>query len=234
MLIAFEGIDGSGKQTQARKLQNRLNNRFYKEWETTGAYKHWKGASLWSFPQYEKNELGGFIRKYLKGTYGNLYDNDPFLVSLLYALDRFQSREQMLHLRDNCQDILICDRYVASNMGHQGAKLIERPKELADLLRDIERTEFDILGLPKPDLVFLLDLTAEQSYERTHKRDEEGDIHQDNRPYLAAVRQIYRDLADTYRCWHVVDCFDAEGQPRSVDEIHEEIWGVVEAKLSPQ
>lgn len=234
MLIAFEGIDGSGKATQARKLQERLNNHFYKEWETTGAYKQWKGAALVSFPRYEDSVFGRFIRHYLKGGYGDLYQNDPFLVSLLYALDRYEYRDQIVHFVEETKDIVILDRYVASNMGHQGAKLEGQPKALTELLRNIEITEHEVLGMPRPNLVFLLDLTAEESWARIHDRDEEGDLHQDNWPYLSAVRDIYLDLADTYRCWHVVDCFDAYGQPRSVEAIHEEIWGIVEEKIRPE
>jgi dTMP kinase len=233
MLIAFEGIDGSGKATQARKLADALNETCYEKWHRTGTHGLYKGAALVSFPRYEQSVFGGFIRKYLKGGYGDLYDNDPFLVSLLYALDRYEFRDQILHFM-KCHDIVICDRYVASNMGHQGAKLAGQPGRIADLLRHIDQTEHEVLGLPRADLVFLLDLTAQQSYDRTHKRDEEGDIHQDNRGYLSAVRNIYLQLADTYRCWHVVKCYDDDGVARTIDNIRLEILEVVNAALKEQ
>lgn len=207
MLVAIEGIDGSGKATQAKLLSARM------------------GAALFSFPAYDKTVAGPMIKKYLKGEMGSLYANNPFLVSLLYALDRQEVVDtmgvSMLH------GDVVCDRYVHSNVAHQCAKLYDGSatpgRPWLQLANDIERIEFDALCLPEADLVIYLDLTAEQSYARTHARDTEADIHQDDLAYLAATREVYLYYARTYKAWRLVKCFDDEGNPRSVEDIHAEI-----------
>jgi len=225
MLVAFEGIDGSGKATQAKLLVDRLTNHFGAEWDATGAYSTFKGASLYSFPDYD-TESGQHLKRYLRGDMGSLGSNDPFLVSLLYALNRYQHRDQMKHLMEHCGTLIVCDRYVASNLAHQGANEPSRRRR-GNLLQYIDAVEHGELELPRPDLVILLDLTSEQSFRRTHARDDAPDLHQDSLDYMTNVRQVYLELEDTYASWHLIKCMDAEGKDRSVEEIHEEIWQIV-------
>jgi len=226
MLIAVEGIDGSGKATQVQKLVARLTDEVYEEDGPDEKRVH-RNVFLHSFPAYDDTTFGPHIKKYLRGGFGPLDANDPFLVSLLYALDRFERRDYLMHHLGSCQGIVVCDRYVASNLAHQGSKLAKlAPDNWKPLARDIEIVEYEVLGLPKPDLVIYLDLTAEQSYKRTHARDDSADIHQDNIDYLYWVREVYLDYASTYKSWHPVKGFDGDRE-RTVDEIHEEIWEIV-------
>jgi dTMP kinase len=225
MLIAFEGIDGSGKATQAGKLRDAVGAKLF---APPGERPRWaddfNGVSLFSFPRYTETMFGPHIKKYLSGGFGGLNDNHPFLISLLYALDRFEARDKLLTaLTDrNEERVVICDRYVPSNVAHQCGKL-PAGKERDELQRMIERTEYRLLGLPIPSRVYYLDLTAEQSWERTHARDDEPDLHQDAKGYLASVREVYLEAARTRWNWHLINCFDGERE-RSVEEIHEEIW----------
>jgi len=227
MLIAFEGIDGSGKNTQARKLQIRLTEAFDKALQTKPREEcDFTGCSLFSFPTYDTSVFGPHVRRYLRGDMGPLNANDPFLTSLLYAIDRYENRDSLQHLMDN-RVLVVCDRYVPSNIAHQCAK--EPPQRRRQLARYIEATEYGVFRMPEPTMVILLDLTAEQSFHRTHERDDQPDLHQDSLDYMARVRKVYLELADTYARWHLVKCFDDEGKDRSVEEIHYEIWKIVSA-----
>ena len=109
MLIAIEGIDGSGKGTQTRLLEKRLAN------------EGW-GVSMFSFPRYNETFFGREVGNYLDGKFGGLEAVDPKFSSLLYALDRYETApliEEAL-ARGN---IVICDRYVGSNIAHQCARV---------------------------------------------------------------------------------------------------------------
>jgi dTMP kinase len=211
MLISIEGTDGAGKNTQAKLLAERISKE--------RAPIH---GQLFSFPVYD-GIMGRMVKRYLKGAMGTVYANNPLLVSTLYALDRFEAK-RALQLAKERGNIIVCDRYVHSNVAHQAGKLWDDPawEQLAD---DIERVEFEVLGLPEPELIFYLDLTAEQSYARTHSRDSTTDIHQSNIEYLDKVRQVYLHYANFYQPWHLIACF-ADGKPRSVEEIHNEIWSI--------
>jgi len=214
MLIAFEGIDGSGKATQARMLHQRLN-----------------GSELFSFPTYDTSVFGPHVRRYLRGEFGELGQNDPFLVAMLYAINRYEALPDLQAALAGGLTV-ICDRYVPSNIAHQAAN--EPVDSRAALIYRIEQTEYEIFGLPRPDLVILLDLTAEASYRRTHTRDDTKDLHQDSLSYMARVRDVYLEQARTYRRWHVVDCVDDEGYDKTREHLHDEIYQVIEEARAAQ
>src|SRR5262245_38670497 len=144
MLIAIEGIDGSGKGTQAQRLVDRLG--------AAGVRR-----ALVSFPRYRETLFGGAIGEFLNGAFGSLHEVHPFLASLLYAGDRFESRGHLSQLLAS-NDVVVLDRYVASNLAHQGAKLDGAAQR--DLLDRIAHIEHDVFGLPRADLTLLLDLPA--------------------------------------------------------------------------
>jgi len=212
MLIAFEGIDGSGKATQAEMLRGAM-------------HLSQRAATLMSFPMYDSTMFGPHIKTYLRGGFGPIDQNDPFLVSLLYGLDRFEALP-LIRRHQNENRHIIFDRYVPSNIAHQCSKRAKlAPDNWKELASQIERVEYDLLKLPRPDLVFYLDLTAEQSYRITHERDDEKDIHQDDIDYLWWVREVYLEYASSHDNWHVIQCFDEQGR-RSVEDIHKQIWTI--------
>jgi len=220
MLIAFEGVDGSGKATQAHQLQQAMWAHFKKVRARTTR------VHLMDFPAYDRTNMGPVIKRYLKGEMGALYENHPFLASLPYSLDRFECRRTLVDAID-AGDHVICDRYVHSNVAHQCAKIYEPDNGKWEVLAsDIEMVEYEILRLPKPDLVIYLDLTAMQSYRRTHTRDDEYDIHQDGLLYMAQVRNVYIKLAHIHANWHVINCFDDKHE-RTVEAIHDDVCGIV-------
>ena len=140
--VAIEGIDGSGKGTQASLLVD-------------AAARAGRSAALISFPLYDGNPFSVAVADYLNGSFGGVDDVHPELSGLLYACDRFHARP-VLETALAANDLVVCDRYVASNLAHQGAKL--RGEARARLLDWLLRVEFGEFGLPRPDLVVLLDL----------------------------------------------------------------------------
>ena len=220
MLIAIEGIDGSGKGTQAQQLHERLLE--------TGVR-----SELISFPRYSQTHFGATIGRFLNGEFGQLDQVDPHLAATLYAADRFESLEMLTELLASC-DVVVSDRYVPSNIAHQGAK---RSGTARQQLTDwISQVEYGVFGLPRADLVIHLDLPAETAQEliaRKSKRDytdKAADLQEADRDYLAAVRQAYLDLAATEPNWQTIPLLEGT-RLRTIDEIASDIFHRVQPRL---
>lgn len=223
LLIDIEGIDGSGKGTQARRLCDRL-------------VQSGVSASLISFPRYEATLFGRAIGEFLNGDYGTLDQVHPFLVSLLFAGDRFESKA-LLEEALSASQVVVLDRYVPSNVAHQASKCEGAAR--ADLTRRIIELEFEVFGLPRPDLVLLLDLPvpmaqdlvlrkATRSY--THRA---ADLQEADAAYLERVREVYLELARHGPRWQLISG-GAGDRLRTIDEVGDEIWEVVAKARSHQ
>jgi dTMP kinase len=220
LLLAIEGIDGAGKGTQAALLAE------------TAARTGYRVASF-SFPRYDDNPFSVAIAAYLNGELGGLDEVHPALSALLYACDRFHARPELVAALEQ-HDLVVCDRYVASNLAHQGAKLEgEARARLLDWLLDVEYREF---ALPRPDLVVLLDAPAALARELVGRKGArayttlEADIHESAAGHADASRAIYLELARSDG-WLVVQAAAVAGALRDVDEIAAEIWTAVEPLL---
>lgn len=219
-LVVLEGIDGAGKGTQTARLVARLRE--------TG-----RTVATLGFPRYADTRFGRAIGQFLDGRFGSLDAVHPLLASVLYAGDRFESRDLLRGLLDR-HDVVVLDRYVASNLAHQGAKVAE--PERAALLDWISRIEFEVYALPVPDLVLLLDLparAAQQLVARKAARDyttRAADLHEADADYLERVRTVYRALADAAPSWRIVTCVGDDGI-RPPDDIAAEIGTLVEEFL---
>ena len=111
-LIVFEGPDGSGKTTQAKLLLN-----YFKNPPAGGKIP----SAYISFPRYDK-PWGKMVSKYLAGDFGKLSEVDPYFASMFYARDRADAAPMISGwIRDG--KIVVCNRYVGSNIGHMGAKI---------------------------------------------------------------------------------------------------------------
>ena len=142
LLIVFEGLDQSGKQTQAELLRDRLKADGYK-------------VRLLSFPDY-RTSIGEEIARALQGE----RDYGPEVMQLLYVANRYERREEILHWLEGGL-ILICDRYVASSVAYGEAHGLD-----AAWLTDMQRY------LPRADVTLLLDIAAETAARRkTTDRD---------------------------------------------------------------
>jgi len=215
-LIVIEGIDGSGKGTQARCLVDRL--------QESGAT-----AQLISFPRYEATFFGRAVADFLNGRFGSLDEVHPFLASLLFAGDRFESRPMLTAALADF-DVVVLDRYVASNVAHQAAKLAGA--ERGALCGSINHVEYELFGMPRPDLVLLLDLSAAAAQKLIAQKparsytDRAADIHEADADYLTRVRDVYLELARTDPHWSVIRC-DSQSGVRSIAQIAEEVWRIV-------
>ena len=216
-LIIIEGGDGSGKATQTAKLLERLQAEGYK-------------ARSVSFPNYD-SPAAEPIKMYLRGDFGKEASSvNAYVASTLYAIDRFASFRQDWQRFYEDGGIIIADRYTTSNMVHQMIKYTDM-EERKTFLQWLDQLEYDQYGLPRPDAVILLDMPLSLSEallaERMGKTGgNTGDIHEQDRSHLIAVHDAYDMLVNTYD-WHRVHCENENDQLRTIDDIHEEVYGIV-------
>ena len=220
VLLAIEGIDGSGKGTQAARLA-----------EAARAGGH--TVASFSFPTYDGNPFSRAVAGYLNGEFGKADDVHPELAAMLYAGDRFHARPQLVAAIAE-HDLVVCDRYVGSNAAHQGAKLDGEAR--AELLAWLEEVEYGEFALPRPDLVVLLDAPvalARQLVGRKAARNYttlEADIHEADTEHSSATRDLYLELAARNN-WLVLSTEGDGGEPREVGDVGDEIWQAVEPLL---
>ena len=213
-LIVLEGIDGSGKSAQYRRLCARMENDGI-------AYNHIV------FPRYDK-ESSALIRMYLSGQFGeNPGDVNAYAASTFYAVDRYASyRTDWGELYEN-GGIILSDRYTTSNAVHQGSKLPD--DELPAFFDWLQDLEYEKLGLPKPDLVIYLDVDLETSLARMRRRQQKthtsADIHEKDKDYLSRCLHTAEMAAEHYG-WTRIP-FLKDGKERDVDEKNREIYSIL-------
>lgn len=219
-LIILEGIDGSGKSTQTKLLLGRLQ----KEGHRTEQI---------SFPQYGKKSAGP-IEEYLNGVYGTPANVNPYAASLFYAIDRFDLSEKIRAALAQ-GTIVISDRYVDSNAGHQGGK-IKNLGTRARFLKWLYDLEYGILDVPKPDLVLILHVSPAVGQHLVTKKEKRAylkqgthDAHEADLTHLAAAERSYLWLAKTYPQNHrLVECI-RKGTMLSPEKISEIVWNNVKS-----
>lgn len=217
-LIVIEGLDGSGKATQTGLLCNRL------------AEERGKTFRRISFPDYG-DPSSALVKLYLGGELGGLSDISPYGASLFYTVDRYAS-----YLRHWGEDyrkgtLIVADRYATSNVAHQMSKL---PKpEWDGYLAWLEETEYQKVGIPRPDLVVYLDMAPETSRKllshRYHGDESKKDLHEADFAYLLQCREAALYGAEKLG-WRVIRCCDGE-TPYPPDEIAEQVWQAVTPAL---
>ncbi len=218
-LIVIEGADGSGKATQAKLLFERLQKENIK-------------SDTLDFPQYDNNLFGGFIKECLKGEHGDFVGTDPYLASIPYACDRFESKQKLeAMLLDGA--IVVLDRYVSANQIHQGGK-IDDPLEKQKYLSWIDKVEHEIFKIPRPDLIIYLDVPYEiikkLVKERIEKEGGARDLVEENATYLINSQKAATSIVMQKGNWTSIKC--AEGETfLSREEIHEKIWDKVKEIL---
>ena len=198
-LLVIEGLDGAGKSTQVKLLQEYLTAKGMKY-----EYLH--------FPRTDSPVYGDLIARFLRGELGDNNNVNPYLVALIYAGDRADSR-QMLENWLNSGVTVILDRYVYSNVAYQCAKLEGWDQKLA-LKKWILETEFTYFKLPKPDLNIFLDvpfeftkrkLTGNRSGTDRSYLNGQRDIHEEDLDFQSRVRDIYVSL-DGEEYFTRIDC----------------------------
>ena len=221
MLIVIEGLDGSGKSTQVKRLRQYL--------ESSG-----KPLTYIHFPRYDAPVYGDLIGKFLRGGFGSIDAVHPQLVALLYAEDRRTAVPQMLEaVKDG--GILLLDRYVYSNIAYQCAK-IEDESEREELRKWIRDTEYGDFGLPVPDLNIFLDVPIGfvkkklESPRLGGDRDYlagQSDIHEADIEFQKKVRQVYLRQCEEDPNFIRIDCGDREGRMLPPDAIFSSIISAI-------
>lgn len=186
-IIVVEGTDCSGKETQTSLLVQNLR-------------KEGRVVERISFPDYEtptgKIVGGPYLgKKYICEGYfpEGAAKVDPKVACLYYAADRRYHRKMILDLLANGVDVII-DRYVESNMGHQGGKLFDKEERLK-LYEELDQLEYGFLELPRPDLTIFLYVPYKKVAELKMGRNEEADQHEASPLHIRNAEQAYLELA---------------------------------------
>ncbi|MBQ5325769.1 MAG: thymidylate kinase [Oscillospiraceae bacterium] len=217
-LIVIEGLDGSGKGTQAQILFERLE-------------KEGRKVKKISFPVYS-SDSSALVRMYLAGQFGSRPgDVNAYAASSFYAVDRFTSFKSDWGKEYNDDYIIIADRYTTSNGVHQCSKLPEDEwNSFMDWLYDFEYSK---LGIPAPDEVIYLDMSPQVSQKLLSGRysgdESKKDIHEKDREYLDRSRQAARFCADHDK-WTTIKCDDGEN-PHSIEEISARVYDTIKHLL---
>jgi dTMP kinase len=220
--IVLEGIDGSGKRTQLEMLSRSLSER---------------GVSCEqvSFPNYS-GFFGKVVARFLNGEFGPLEAVDPHFSAVFYAGDRFESKPKLNAVLDSGK-VLLADRYIGSNLAHQGARVPSA--ERSEFLAWLRQLEYQVYGLPLEDLVIYLRVPVDEAHRLIGEKmarqytNRRHDLQEASRAHLAAAAEVYDDLARQAN-WLRIECTDAAGLMRAPAAIHDEIMSVIIARVPLQ
>lgn len=217
-IIVIEGVNDSGKETQSKLLAKTLKEEGYK-------------VVKFSFPMY-KSPTGKIFKNCVLGKDGNGYfeegyeNLDPYVVCLYTAADRKYHKEKIERYLKN-DYIVILNRYTSSNMAHQGSRYSDS-EERFYMYQWIDKLEYWLLKLPKPDCTILLKVPAKYLNQLSEKQVafnfQEDIFDQDS------VLKAYIELSELYN-WDSIDCV-SNNKMKSVEEIHEEIMKIVRINLN--
>ena len=213
-LIVIEGLDGSGKATQAKLLSETLQAAGEKVMQIT-------------FPNYN-SPSSALIKMYLGGEFGEKPgDVNAYAASSFFSVDRYASYKTIWGKFYHEGGIVVSDRYTTSNAVHQCSKLPE--EEWDKYLTWLFALEYEQIGIPKPDSVVYLDVdpaVSQKLMSGRYQGDEtKKDIHEKDVAYLNRSRAAAQYCAEKL-CWQRVACCK-NGTMRSIDDIHNDILSIV-------
>jgi len=211
--IVIEGVDGSGKETQAKLLVQYLEKQRVR-------------VLYVDFPQYN-GFFGKLVADYLRGEYGSIAQTSPFLISIIYALDRSTVREKIQTFLDS-GGVVVANRYIPSNIAHQAANIQDESKQ-KEFIDWIQQLEYGELKLPKEDIVIYLDLPWEIGMQNNSKEDK-SDIHEASSDHRQRTAKIYRLLQKQFDHWSVLNCADDKGKQRPPEQIHAELLSLLKLR----
>lgn len=215
-MIVIEGTDCSGKETQSKLLIEKLTS--------LG-----KKAIYFSFPAYD-TPTGKIVGEcYLgKDELGPCWfpegatKLDPKIASLYYAADRKYNISKILDYVNDGYFVIV-DRYTSSNMAHQGGKLLNKDDRF-NIYQWIDKLEYWLLDLPKPDETIFLHMPYEYSKQlkqnRTHL-----DGHEKSEEHLKNAEEAYIELSELYH-WSRIECVK-DHTIKTVEEINQEILNII-------
>jgi dTMP kinase len=219
-IIVVEGTDCSGKETQTKLLEKRLNSlgkkciRFDFPMYDTPTGKIVGGAYL------GKPEIGKAV--FPEGA----VNVDPYVVTLYYAADRKYNWPKIQKYLDDDYYVIL-DRYTTSNLAHQGSKIKDKDERF-NMYQWIDKLEFWLLKLPKPDITIFLHVPYEVTLE-LRKNRKDIDEHEKSVEHLKAAEQAYIELSELYN-WKCINCC-VDDKIRSIEDINDDILNVIEEEL---
>ena len=220
-LFVIDGTDGSGKQTQFQKLQERLDKEGI-EYKTV------------SFPNYD-SPSSSLVKMYLSGEFGeNAKDVSPYIASTFYAADRYATYKKDLEEYYNNGGLILADRYTTANMVHQAGKISDE-KEREKFLNWLWDFEFNLYGLPVPTEAFFLNMPPEYAFKLMENRknkfthEDKKDIHERDKNHIIDSYNAACSLVDKYN-WYEVKCVK-EDKLRTIEDIHEEIYNEIKKNI---
>ena len=211
--FVIDGTDGSGKETQTKLLLARMRREGY-------------AVETVSFPQYGKKSAGP-TEEYLAGKYGPSDRVGPKPSSVFYAVDRYDASHDIRAWLESGRHV-IADRYVSSNMGHQGGK-IDDPEERRHFFEWNDELEHGIFGIPRPDLTIVLHVPAEVNARLMADRPK--DIHEQDMTHLKRAERTYLELVELFPGFRLIECVDGSGILMSPERIHEMVWEIIRPML---
>lgn len=221
LFITIEGTDGSGKGTQFKLLTERLVKTGY-------------DVATFDFPQYDQPSAH-FVKKYLNGEYGTAEEVGPYTGSIFFALDRYEAAPQIRQALSDGKVVLV-NRFTGSNMAHQGTKF-NNAEERRGYFIWLDNLEFELFGIPRPDINFVLRVPAEiaqslvdQKGERNYT-DKKRDIHEADLNHLRKSVEVYDDLCGLFpKDFQRIDCVRND-KLMSIEQVQDHLWERVEPLL---
>lgn len=214
--IVIDGTDGSGKATQANLLVEELKLAGYK-------------VEMADFPQYG-SKSAGLIEKYLNGDYGQV---GPEAASIFYAIDRFDASFKIRQwLKEG--KIVISNRYVTANAGHQGGKIADNFQRLK-FFKWLNNLEYHIFAIPRPDLNIILHMPAAMAQKLVDKKSagdrqyvngKKRDLHEADIKHLKNAEKVYQEIARLFPNTKLIEC-TVHGKLLSPGEVHNKVWELV-------
>lgn len=216
-LIVIDGTDGSGKATQTGLLIKHLK-------------KDGRKVKVVDFPEYYSNFFGAFIGHCLSEQYYNFVKIHPKIASVLYAADRFESKEKLEKwLADGY--IVIANRYATANQIHQGGKIANTKKREA-FIKWLAEMEYKVFKIPKPDAIFYLDVPIPIVMKLIKERNKNSqrsylgkkkDVVEKDKNHMENSRKSALWLAKTQKGWIKIDCIEKSVMDTR-ENIHKEIY----------
>jgi len=223
ILIVIDGIDGSGKATQTNLLVEKLKQKGY-------------DVEIADFPQYGQRSAT-LVEDYLNGKFGTAEEVGPYRASIFYACDRYAASSKIKKWLEQGK-IIICNRYVSANKGHQTGK-IENNQEKDKFLEWLDNLEYNIFKIPKPDINILLYIPPEigqKLVDNKGHRDYVGgnkrDIHEADISHLKKASEAYKYIAEKYN-WLIINCVPNRtiGSLRTPENISNEVFDKIKRYL---
>lgn len=224
--IVIDGLDGSGKATQTKLLENHFK-------------KKGKHVVRVSFPDYESKSSEA-VKMYLNGELGDDPNKlNPYMCSSFYAVDRaiqyYTNLEKYFKEDDNT--IILADRYLSANIIHQGSK-IKNEAERRKFINWCYDYECNLMKLPMEDVTIILTVKPETSQSLMTARysgdESKKDLHEGNLEYLI---NCYKSLKSSLSIvndgrvlphWIEIECDNTENTIYSIDDIHKIICSIAD------